>query len=607
MTSAISSRIRYVLFSAAVAIAVTVSLLTFLSSSLEGLTSVERAVLVEGGARSDVDLPRFWRAENSEVTSTTFELQFDSRDFSLSLDDTYFFLPFFEQRVFLRVNGAAIDSADLESPRYSPLAYSYALVKAPTETLREGMNRVEIRVETGPGRIGALPSLYIGPLDSLQLPYSLFSFATFELRIVLLGAELILAFFSVLMFLGRREDAVYGWLSAALVGSILSSVSIFADLFPALEVFTLSTYFLLPTSALSVLGFALTFSGIRRTRWIVAAIIILPALGVFLNVALGISPDVVYLYLTAPSLVVPVGLAGILILLTSLRIDNNHADILFISLLVIAIAVAYDTGVRVGLFATGIPISVFARFFVLIGVIIYLMRRWMANARALDLASQELQDKLDAREKSLREVFASQQLTLEKFAKSEERQRITAELHDGVAGHLITILALVDAEQQDREPIRKTTRVALEELRTVIDMLVVSNTNLEFTLASFREKCLEPLVKLGIDVTFDVGGLTEDVDLSPIESLNLFRLLQEATTNAVRHGKPSSIAIRAQTRDGLVELSVENSGGEALGDYAEGFGLRNMRKRSQSLRECSVRLAATASGATLSVRFSAAS
>jgi hypothetical protein len=87
------------------------------------------------------------------------------------------------------------------------------------------------------------------------------------------------------------------------------------------------------------------------------------------------SPDAVFFYLTVPSLIFPVGLAGVLIMLESARSGNNHTDVLSISLLIIAAAVIYDTGVRVGFFPTGIPISVFARFFVLFGVIIFLMRR----------------------------------------------------------------------------------------------------------------------------------------------------------------------------------------------------------------------------------------
>ena len=603
MTTHFTARLKYFLFSTALAAIVCISTLAFLSGSLDDLRSVDRALLIEEGSKSEVLLPRFWRAPTGNVTSTKFELQFDTNDYALSFSDTYFFLPFFEQRAFLSINGTAIESPELEKPRYSPLAYSYALQKIPASALRSGINTIEIRVETGPGRFGALPNIYIGALDTLQSPFSLFSFATFELRILLLGAEILLAFFSILTFLHRRSDVIYGWLSAALLGSIFSSISIFSNLFPALEIFTLSSYLLLPTAGFSILGFALTFSSIPITRWLFGAIFSVPALAIILNLGFSFSPDTVLVYLTMPALILSLVISGILIMVTSVRDDSNQTNILFVSLIVLAMAVTYDTGVRLGVFSTGIPVSVFARFLVLFGVITYLMRRATANAEALDQSSRILQEKLEAREKTLREVFSAQQATLEKFAKSEERQRITAELHDGVAGHLITILALVDSDSEQKEPIRKTTRIALEELRTVIDMLVVSNTNLEFTLANFRERCLEPIEKSGVGITFNVESLSAEVNLSPIEALNIFRILQEATTNAVRHGHPKEIHVKGWSEGATIFLSVENRGGEALKDYSAGFGLRNMSKRARSVRGGEVDLSGTDSGAILSVQF----
>ena len=598
-----SKRLRNNFVVATTAALLSACLVMFLSSTLDETRAIERATMIRKGETTEVALPRFWRAANSEVTSTTFELQFDSREYSLFPNDAYLFLPFFEQRIFLRVNGLAVKSDNLEEPIYSPLAYSYALQKIPPTVLREGKNNLEIRVETGPGRFGALPKVYVGSKDLLQLPYSLFSFSTFEFRILLLGAEVILGFFALLMYRARREDAVYGWLSAALLGSTLSNASIFVDLFPVLKIFSLSSYLLLPAVGLPILGFALALNGISATRRLIALTILIPTFSVVLNSLLNVSPDAVFFYLTVPSLFFPVILAGILIMLASVRSGNNHTDVLSISLLIIAQALIYDTGVRVGFFPTGIPVSVFARFFVLLGVIIFLMRRWSANAKALDHAAQELKEKLAAREKSLREAFELQNSTLQKIAKSEERQRITVELHDGVAGHLITILALLDSEQQDREPIRKTTRLALDELRTVIDMLVVNNTSLEFTLASFREKCLDPLEKTGMEIIFDTELLSEEIALSPTESLNLFRLLQEATTNAKRHGQPRRIAIRASFDDQIVRLAVENEGGKSLGDYVEGFGLRNIRKRCASLRQGTFNLNGTQTGAVLTIEF----
>jgi signal transduction histidine kinase len=65
----------------------------------------------------------------------------------------------------------------------------------------------------------------------------------------------------------------------------------------------------------------------------------------------------------------------------------------------------------------------------------------------------------------------------------------------------------------------------------------------------------------------------------------LYRIVQEAVTNALRHANPSEIVIRAQTTPGVVALSVADDG-VGLGDRAsntEGVGLRIMRYRAMTI------------------------
>ena len=53
----------------------------------------------------------------------------------------------------------------------------------------------------------------------------------------------------------------------------------------------------------------------------------------------------------------------------------------------------------------------------------------------------------------------------------------------------------------------------------------------------------------------------------------------------MRHGKAKKIEIHASvTASNMAKISVINSGGEALGCYKEGHGIRNMRKRAESLQ-----------------------
>lgn len=63
---------------------------------------------------------------------------------------------------------------------------------------------------------------------------------------------------------------------------------------------------------------------------------------------------------------------------------------------------------------------------------------------------------------------------------------------------------------------------------------------------------------------------------------DLYRIVQEAVTNALRHGRARSIAIGVRRDGGLVELQVRNAGivGPPAGD---GVGLRSMRNRAARL------------------------
>jgi len=63
-----------------------------------------------------------------------------------------------------------------------------------------------------------------------------------------------------------------------------------------------------------------------------------------------------------------------------------------------------------------------------------------------------------------------------------------------------------------------------------------------------------------------------------------FRILQEGTSNAVRHGQPSAIGLTARrTDDGMLRVVVSDDGSGITAKGARGFGLAGMRERVASL------------------------
>ena len=73
-------------------------------------------------------------------------------------------------------------------------------------------------------------------------------------------------------------------------------------------------------------------------------------------------------------------------------------------------------------------------------------------------------------------------------------------------------------------------------------------------------------------------------DLSDDAALTLYRIIQEALTNAVRHGRAASVHIGLMGREGGVSLSVEDDGQGFDADAGtEGLGLTLMRERAARL------------------------
>jgi two-component system, NarL family, sensor histidine kinase UhpB len=172
-------------------------------------------------------------------------------------------------------------------------------------------------------------------------------------------------------------------------------------------------------------------------------------------------------------------------------------------------------------------------------------------------------------------------------AQESERRRIARELHDEV-GQVLTAVVLqldrvqrgVGAQQRSEvEEAREAVRGSLEDVRAIarrlrpeaLDDLGLSSalsvlTNEVGRHAGLRvERTIAPALPL----------------LSPEEELVVYRVAQEALTNAVRHGGARRAWVVLRAIDDAVELAVRDDGaGFDAAVMAEGAGLRGMRERA---------------------------
>ena len=68
------------------------------------------------------------------------------------------------------------------------------------------------------------------------------------------------------------------------------------------------------------------------------------------------------------------------------------------------------------------------------------------------------------------------------------------------------------------------------------------------------------------------------MEFEPDIEETLYRIVQESTTNAIRHGKATEIWIRISEKNGEMILMVSDNG-RGCADIEEGFGLKHMRER----------------------------
>jgi signal transduction histidine kinase len=222
---------------------------------------------------------------------------------------------------------------------------------------------------------------------------------------------------------------------------------------------------------------------------------------------------------------------------------------------------------------------------------IYLIRsnrRLFAQLAALSEQRSEL----------ARKLIATQESTL---------RHISRELHDEFGQILTAIGALLGrAEKQVpegsavREELREVRDIAqqtLENVRSLSQSLhpvMLDETGLESTVDWYL-----PIIEkqTGIAIRYEKSGTSFPIDGSA--GIHIYRILQEALNNVVRHSGAREAWIRLRFLANTVELEVEDHGaGFETQESKPGIGLVAMRERSQLL-DAVMEISQPAEGGTL--------
>ena len=182
-----------------------------------------------------------------------------------------------------------------------------------------------------------------------------------------------------------------------------------------------------------------------------------------------------------------------------------------------------------------------------------------------------------------RELIETQEL-LEQSTKQSERLRISRDLHDGL-GHNLTALILklqyltyICKEEKSKECAEEAhllARQLLQDVRTAVSQMRES-------AALNLKDALDALIAQvpTLNITLDYSDSVQVTDAKAAETL--FRCIQEAITNTMKHSNATEIRIRVQQNSTSIKVNVQDNG-RFKSDIVEGNGLKGMRERIKAL------------------------
>ncbi len=197
------------------------------------------------------------------------------------------------------------------------------------------------------------------------------------------------------------------------------------------------------------------------------------------------------------------------------------------------------------------------------------------------------------RNKNRRKIAERQQLLNQKI--SNERDRISRDLHDHLGSSILTMIAQTDNIESKLRNSKITDAVEkLQELseqsRDTMNVLretIWAVQEEQHTIKSFVARINIFLQRIlpQKNITWIIeNNIPEQTILTPNQTLQLFRIIQECTQNIVKHAEASKVHYNFKTKQQVIALIITDNGkGLATNNVLQGNGLLNIADRVKSL------------------------
>jgi signal transduction histidine kinase len=171
-----------------------------------------------------------------------------------------------------------------------------------------------------------------------------------------------------------------------------------------------------------------------------------------------------------------------------------------------------------------------------------------------------------------------------------ERTRLARELHD-IVGHGLSLIVLqlvavdgrvekgdVEAARRQLATLESTARETLAETRRLVQVMDADGETERSPQPGLSDvpTLIEDVSRAGAQIELQVSG--REAKVSTGLGLTVYRVVQEALTNVMRHSQPAVARVVLDARPDLLTVEVTDRGAATVPD-GTGHGLRGMRER----------------------------
>lgn len=222
-----------------------------------------------------------------------------------------------------------------------------------------------------------------------------------------------------------------------------------------------------------------------------------------------------------------------------------------------------------------------------------LYRRYIDGIESLEINQETLERRLGEREKALEESYAKLREVEQRELLHKERRRLVRDMHDGLGGSLTGALRMIDGEHFERGTLHAALRDCMDELRLTMDTLEPVESDLSVLIAGLRFRLQPRIEAAGLILRWRAEALPPLPWLAPGHLMHVARIVQEVTTNIVKHAGASEIVFSTQAQDGCACIVIDADGAAFDGvavaaargqDQNRSRGLDNIAYRAGVLR-----------------------